>query len=275
MEQRNTSIFSTASFVSLWRNRHLTFNLARREVVGRYRGSLMGLAWSFFNPILMLLVYTFFFTIAFNVRWGTTPEASYADFAIILFVGLIVHGLLAECLNRAPTLIINNSNYVKRIVFPLEVLPVVALLSALFHAGISTLVLLAAQLITSGTLTWTAIFFPVVLAPFLLLVLGLAWFLTALGVYVRDVGHVIGVITSILLFMSPVFYPVANLPAKIQPFIMLNPLTFIIEQSREVLLHGQLPDWHGLAVYTLISLGVAWLGLWWFQKLRKGFADVL
>jgi lipopolysaccharide transport system permease protein len=265
-------------FASVWSNRQLISQLTKREVVGRYRGSIMGFAWSFLNPILMLAVYTLFFTVVFKARWGdgvAVGEKNHADFAIVLFAGLIVHGLFAECLNRAPGLIIQNVNYVKKVVFPLEILPWVTAISALFHAGISLMVLLSAQLIISHSLPWTAILFPLVIAPFVFIILGLAWFLSAFGVYVRDSVHVIGMLTSVMLFMSPVFYPVSSLPTPIQPWLMLNPLTFIIEQARNVLIYTKQPDWQGLVVYLIISLVVAWLGFWWFQKARKGFADVL
>lgn len=262
-------------FASIWRNRQLIAQLAKREVVGRYRGSIMGLAWSFLNPILMLAVYTIFFTVVFKARWGGSGEQGHADFAIVLFVGLIVHGLFAECLNRAPGLIVQNVNYVKKVVFPLEILPWVTVLSALFHAGISLIVLLVSQLLLTHAVSWTLIFFPLVIAPFVFVILGLAWFLSAFGVFVRDIVHVMGMLTSVMLFMSPVFYPVSSLPAPLQPWLMLNPLTFIIEQSRNVLIKSQLPDWQGLVVYLAISVTVAWVGFWWFQKTRSGFADVL
>ena len=166
-------------------------------------------------------------------------------------------------------------NYVKKVVFPLEILPVVQLLSATFHALVNVAVLIAAQLVFQGSLPITALLLPVVLLPFLLLTLGLAWCLASLGVFVRDVGQTISLVTSVMLFMSPVFFPVQSLPPALQPWMHLNPLTFVIEQVREVVVWGRLPDWQGLAVYSLASIATAWLGFAWFQKTRKGFADVL
>ena len=261
-----------ASFV---RNRVLITQMAKREVLGRYRGSIMGLGWSFFNPLLMLSVYTFFFSFVFKSRWGNVQDAGHADFAIILFVGLIIHGLFAECINRAPALISGNVNYVKKVVFPLEVFPWVAMGSALFHAGISVVVLLALQLIIVGNLQWTVIFFPLVILPLILVTLGFAWFLAATGVYVRDIGQTTGLVTSVMLFVSPVFYPIATLPHKMQLLVMLNPLTLIIEESRKVLLFGKMPNWGALGIYLLVSMAIAWIGFCWFQKTRKWFADVL
>jgi lipopolysaccharide transport system permease protein len=249
--------------------------MARREVIGRYRGSVMGIAWSFFHPVLMLLIYTFVFSVVFKARWGLGGEESRADFAIALFVGMIVHGLFAEVANRAPSLILGNVSYVKRVVFPLEVLPWIAVASALFHAGVSLAVLLLAQLILTHQVPWTVVLFPLVVAPLILTTLGLAWFLSATGVYVRDVGQTIGLLTTVLLFLAPVFYPVSALPEQYQKWLYLNPLTFVIEEGRKVLLSGQLPDWGGWLLYLLVSLCITWGGFWWFQKTRKGFADVV
>lgn len=260
---------------SLWQHRNLIMQMTRREVVGRYRGSIMGLAWSFFNPILMLAVYTFVFSVVFKARWGTGDEESKTGFAIVLFVGMIVYGLFAEITNRAPGLILANINYVKKVVFPIEILPVVGLGAALFHTLISLGVLLAAILLVNGSLAWTAVFFPLVILPLLVATLGIAWFLASLGVFVRDVGQTVGIFTTVLMFVSPVFYPVTALPEKFQIWLMLNPLTFVIEQSRAVMIFGKQPDWLELWIYAGASLAVAWAGFWWFQKTRKGFADVL
>ena len=259
---------------SLWANRQLIARMGQREIIGRYKGSAMGLAWSFITPLFMLAIYTFVFSVVFQARWGTSEESK-TQFAVVLFAGLIVHTLFSDVINRAPQLVLGNVNYVKKVVFPLEILPVVQLLSATFHALVSVAVLIAAQLVFQGSLPITALLLPVVLLPFLLLTLGLAWCLASLGVFVRDVGQTISLITSVMLFMSPVFFPVQSLPPALQPWMHLNPLTFVIEQVREVVVWGRLPDWRGLAVYSLASIATAWLGFAWFQKTRKGFADVL
>ena len=260
---------------SLWRNRQLIAQMTRREVMGRYKGSVMGLAWSFFNPVFMLVVYTFVFSVIFKSRWGVGGEDSKTQFAVVLFVGMIVHGLFAEVLNRAPGLILSNVNYVKKVVFPLEILPVIAMGATLFHSLISLSVLLIAFVMFNGYLHWTVVFTPLVLLPLVILTLGLAWMLASLGVFLRDVGQTIGIITTVLMFLSPVFYPVTAVPESFRPFIMANPLTFIIEQAREVLIWGRLPNWTGLGGYTLVATAIAWGGYAWFQKTRKGFADIL
>lgn len=268
-----TSLVALAK--SLWRNRQLIVQMTKREVVGRYKGSAMGLAWSFFNPVFMLAVYTFVFSVVFKARWGLGGEESKTQFAVVLFVGMIVHGLFAEVLNRAPGLILGNTNYVKKVVFPLEILPVISMGAALFHSVVSLAVLLTAFALFNGYLHWTAVFTPLVLLPLVILTIGLAWMLASLGVFLRDVAQTIGIVTMVMMFLAPVFYPVTALPEQYRPWLMANPLTFIIEQAREVLVWGRLPDWAGLGIYTLVATVVAWAGYAWFQKTRKGFADVL
>ena len=269
-----TSLLSLAR--SMHRNRQIISQMTKREIAGRYKGSVLGLAWSFFNPVFMLAVYTFVFSEIFKSRWaGAGADESKTQFAVVLFVGMIVLGLFNEVLNRASSLITSNANYVKKVVFPIELLPVIAVVTTLFHSAISLGVLLAAFLAFNGYLQWTLIFVPLVLLPLVIMGTGIAWILASLGVFLRDVGQTIGIFTTVLMFLSPVFYPVSAVPDRFRPFIMANPLTFIIEQAREVLIWGHLPDFVGLAVYTFVALGVAWFGYAWFQFTRRGFADVL
>lgn len=271
---RRYSISPVEMVRSLWRNRQLIRTYTRREVIGRYRGSFLGLFWSFFNPVLMLAVYTFVFSEIFRARWGS-GSGSKTEFALILFVGLIVFNLFAECITRAPGLVVSTPNYVKKVVFPLEILPVVGLFSALYHAGISLGVWLVAYAVIQGVPPLTALYVPLVIAPFCLLVLGLSWALASLGVYLRDVAQVIGVLTTVLMFLSPIFYPASILPERYRPLFYLNPLTPVIEQARDVLHWGEPPDFSLIGLYTVGSALVAWAGFAWFQKTRKGFADVL
>ncbi|WP_213876538.1 ABC transporter permease [Pseudomonas sp. dw_358] len=263
---------------SLVVHRHLIFQMTKREVVGRYRGSVLGLLWSFLNPLLMLSVYTFVFSVVFKSRWGISPPGtaeSKTMFAIMLFTGLIVHAVFAEVINRAPSIVLSNVNYVKKVVFPLEILPVVTLGAALFHSLVSVFVLLLAYTAFQGVPHVTVLLAPLVILPLLLMTLGFAWMLASLGVYLQDVGQTTGIITTIMLFLSPVFFPVHSLPVQYQSIILLNPLTFIIEQMREVLVWGRLPDFFGLGIYLVAALLVAAAGYAWFQKTRSGFADVL
>jgi lipopolysaccharide transport system permease protein len=260
---------------SLWHNRRLILQLTRRDVTGRYKGSMMGVAWSFLTPLLMLIVYTFIFSVVFKARWADGGEQSNTGFAVVMFTGMIVHGLFAEALNRAPGLILSNVNFVKKVVFPLEILPIVAIGASLFHTGISLTVLLGAYAAYKGFVHWTAILIPFVILPLAIFSLGFVWAFAALGVFLRDVGQAIGLITTVMLFLSPVFYPLTAVPEVYRPVIVANPLTFIMGQAREVLVWGRQPDWQGLGIYTLVASAVAWSGYAWFQKTRKGFADVL
>lgn len=259
---------------SLWRHRELIKAAAKREVLGRYRGSAMGLLWSFFNPVFMLTVYTFVFSEVFKARWSAGSESK-TEFALVLFAGLMVFNLFAECINRAPGLILSNVNYVKKVVFPLEILPFVGLLSSLFHSAISLGVWLLAYLLLFGIPHPTALYMPLILLPFVLFILGLSWALASLGVFLRDVGQFIGVVTTTLMFLSPIFYPATALPEAYRHLLYLNPLTPVIEQARMVLYFGMPPDFTMLAVYWAATSIIAWLGFAWFQKTRKGFADVL
>lgn len=263
------------ALATLFQYRGLVIDLARREIAGRYRGSVGGLLWSFLQPLLMLAVYTFVFAVVFKARWGASQGGTNTDFAVILFMGLIVHALFAECINRAPVLIVGNINYVKRVIFPLQILPVVALCSALFHMLVSVAILLGFQLALAGSLDWHALWLPVVLFPFILMTLGIAWFLAATGVFVRDIAQTTGILTTVLLFLSPVFYPTSSLPEAYRGWINANPLTFIIEQARAVVLWGQSPQLAGLLLYLVASIVVFAAGYWWFQRVRPGFADVL
>ncbi len=269
------SISPREMFASPWRNRELLVAMIKRDVVGRYRGSIMGIAWSLFNPLIMLVIYTFVFSVVFKSRWGTAGEGDQADFAILLFVGMIVHGLFAECVNRAPGLVLSNVNYVKKVVFPLDILPCVAFGSAFFHACVSLAMLLLVQLAMGQQIPWTVLIFPAILLPLAFATMGFAWLLASLGVYVRDIGQITGMFTLILMFVSPVFYPITALPPRYQPWLYINPLTFIIEESRNTLIFGRAPDLAHWSAILVASLLMAWGGFAWFQKTRRGFADVV
>ncbi|MBS0345486.1 MAG: ABC transporter permease [Proteobacteria bacterium] len=268
------SISPREMIASFWRNRNLIASLVQREVVGRYRGSFMGILWSFFNPVLMLAVYTFVFSVVFKARWNIGSDSK-TEFAMVLFAGLLVFNLFAECINRAPTLILSNTNYVKKVVFPLEVLPWATVGAALFHAFISLAVWILAYLIFFGVPHASVLLTPLILLPLIFCTIGLTWLLASIGVYLRDAAQFVGVLTSVLMFMSPIFYRASSLPETYRDLLYLNPLTLMIELARDVLYWGHMPDWLSLAQYTAVSLIVSWLGFAWFQKTRKGFADVL
>lgn len=270
--------FKTAprQFIASVHTHHqLLVKLIWRDVVGRYRGSLIGLLWSFVTPLIMLAVYTFVFAYVFQARWNVGEGEPRALFALVLFSGLMLHGLLAEVLNRSPSIIINNVNYVKKVVFPLELLPIVILGAALFHFAINVGVMLLAMLLMGMPLHATILLYPLVVLPLMPLTLGIGWGLAALGVFVRDIGQLTGILTTILLFLSPIFFPLDALPPLLQKLLVLNPLTIIIENVRNVLLWGEMPNWWSLMLYSVVALSVCLVGFVGFQALRKGFADVL
>lgn len=245
-----------------------------RELQGRYQGSLLGWGWSLLTPGLMLAVYSFVFGVVFKARWGTALPQREGMFAMVLWVGVLMHGLLSEVLNRAPSAIVSHPNFVKKVVFPLEILPVVHLVAALVHACLAMSLLLVA-LVIQHQMSWTILWLPLLMLPFAILTLGIAWFLASLGVFVRDTAMVTPMVTMVMMFMAPVFYPLNAVPEAFRSWMWLNPLTFVIEQMRAVVFGGLQPDFYGLIFYSLIACLLAWGGFGWFQKTRKGFADVL
>lgn len=260
---------------SIYRHRFLIFNMTRREIKKKYQGTFLGLIWSFLSPLLMLAVYTFVFGVVFKARWGISNEERHLDFAINIFAGLIVFSIFSDMINQSPSLIVGNSNYVKRVIFPLEILSIVSAGSVVFNSITSVLILLLVQFLLKGFLPLTFVFFPIVALPVILIGLGASWFFSALSVYIRDIPQFLGLLTSILFFTSAIFFPVSALPENYQFLIRLNPLVSIVEQSRNVLVYGTFPDWNVTFILLGLSMIIAWLGFWWFQKTRKGFADVL
>ena len=262
-------------FLSLWRNRTLVWTMGKRDVAVRYRGSFGGLLWSILNPLLLLAVYTFAFGYMMGNPESRKSLSAMAQFTFNLFTGLIVFNFFSECLNRAPGLILGNANYVKKVVFPLENFCWIAIGSALFNLLMSLAILLTALGFFAHGVFWTALLAPLILLPLVLMTAGLVWFLSSLGVYIRDVGQIIGIVTMVLMFLCPIFYPDSSLPLWVKRLFALNPLTFPVDSLRQVLLKGNFPGWAALSIYGIASLIVAYLGFVWFQKTRKGFADVL
>lgn len=254
--------------------RSLIMGLARREIEARYKGSFGGIGWYVVQTILTVAIYSFVFGTLLRARWAETGQAP-INFTMALFIGLLVYNLFSEAVGRAPTLILANANYVKKLVFPLEILPLVALLVALFNLVVGVLVFLAMSLLLQVDLHWMGLWVPVILAPFVVLVLGLMWFLASFGAFVRDTAQVVGLAINMLMFLSPLFYPAGTLPEGFRAWIWLNPLTFPMEQARRALLFGQAPDAVGLAIYAGVAGAVALLGHLWFAKTRQAFADVL
>lgn len=266
------SILPTEMGWSIWRHRELIGILTRRELAARYHGSMLGLLWSFVQPAVMLVIYTVFFSVVMQSRWGMEGETR-GDFALVLFAGLIAFNAFSECLNQAPTLLLNNVNYVKKVVFPLEILPVVSLGVALFQAVVSVAAWLCFFVALHGMPHPTALWFPLMLLPLALLILGASWLLAVLGAYFRDISPLVGIITTLFLFFSPIFYSPASLPEGVRFIGYLNPLAPIIENVRRVLCWGMRPDWASFCFSVAMNFAVAWCGFAVFQRARKEFAD--
>ena len=260
---------------ALWSQRDLLWQLSKRSIEGRYRGSMLGWTWSFATPLLMLAVYTFVFSEVFQARWGDLNELGPLGFAINLFAGLIVFNIFAEVANQSADLILNNKNLVTKVVFPLPILSATVLISALFHACTSLVVLMVFELASGNGVPVSIVLLPLTWLPAIGGFLALSWVLSALGVYLRDLGQVISVATNLLMFLSAVFYPLSALPERWQPLLQLNPLVVVIEQTRRVAVDGQLPSFGYVFSGSLIAVIGCELAFRCFQRASRGFADVL
>lgn len=248
---------------------------ARRDIESRYRGSFLGLLWSLLNPLLMLGIYSFVFSTVFKAKWGLQPADNGPPFALPLLCGLLTFNLFAEVVVRAPTLVLSSPNLVKRVVFPLETLPVSALLVGMFNMSLMLLVWAAAMLLFVGHIPATALLFPVVVLPVLLGSLGLAWFLAGIGVFVRDTAPTVAVIVQMAFYLTPIVYPVEIVPERFQHLLYINPLTLVVEDVRRVLMWGEMPHWKGLAIAVAGAVILCLFGYAFFMKGKRAFADVL
>ncbi len=260
---------------SLFSNRELIFQFTTREVSGKYKGSYLGILWSFITPLIMLSIYTFVFSFVFKVRWGLGSSEGRLQFAFILFCGLTVFNVFSECITRAPFLIISNPSYVKKVVFPLEILPISVWGAALVHYLVSLVILMAGVSVFIGHPSIHILLLPFILLPLSLVCLGLSWFLASLGVFVRDIGNSIGLFIQILLFLTPIFYPLSAIPQKYQIFIRLNILSFFVESARDIIIFNRTFSWQWWSASMISSLVVFLAGYVWFMKSKKTFADVI
>lgn len=259
---------------SFFKNRELVWQLSKREVSLRYSGSFLGVIWSFINPLMMLIVYSFVFGTVFGARWHG-GDGDNSNFALLMFIGLLLHGLFAECLLRSTTLIVANANYVKKVIFPLEILPWTVLGSALFHFIAGLIVLLILQVILLGKIEPTVFLLPLIVFPYAIGLMGISWFAAALGVYFRDLTQIGGTISSVMLFLSPIFYSTDTIPERYRGYILANPLTSVIEQSRNVIVYGKYPELLPMVYICIVAVVFYALGILFFNKTRKGFSDVL
>lgn len=258
---------------SLWQHHSLVFELTKREFSSRYRGSMGDWVWSFAQPLFLLAVYTIAFGVILKARWGFSGSTT--DYALMLFAGLIIFNTFSECLIKSPMLITNNPNFVKKVVFPLELLPFITVLTAMTHACIAITVWFLGYIVLIGAPKLTALFFPIILICFSPLLLGVGWLLAALGVIARDITQLTTMLNHTLLFLTPIFYSIEAAPPILQKLLMINPLSFIVEQFRLILFYGQMPSFKGLAVYFILSSLFAWGSLILFRRLRPSFADLV
>lgn len=259
---------------SMWRNRVLLARLSKREIESRYRGSLLGLFWAILVPCLLLGVYTFVFSVVFEARWGERVQSK-GEFSLVLFLGLIIFNLFSECISRAPGQMLANVSYIKKVVFPLEILPWVNMFAALFNALLSYGVLLLAHCFIIGIPPLATVVVPLLFLPVILSTVGLSLLLSSIGVFIRDLQQVVGVLLMVLMFLTPIFYPLTSIPERLRPLISASPLAAVIEESRRLLFWGQLPNLSLWALLLVLSYLTLWFGYWWFVKTKKGFADVI
>lgn len=263
-----------APLAGLWRNRFLIVEMTRREVHRRYRGSVFGLLWYVFTPLILIAIYTVVFREIFGARWTTNSE-SVGEFGVFMFAGLIVFTMFSDCFGKSSGLVIERSSYLKHVVFPAEVVAYVACGSVLVYFLASFLVLILALALLRIPIGPTILLTPCLLVPFVFLNLGISWFMAALGVFIRDLQQIAALITTILLFLSPVFYPVTAVPERYRVIVAYNPLGFIVDEFRTLVVGMGPPNWWGMAILSVASYGIAWAGLAFFRRLRPLFAEVL
>jgi lipopolysaccharide transport system permease protein len=256
-----------------WSNRLLILRLAGRELSAKWRGTMLGIFWSLAAPLLTFGVYGFAFGVIFHGRWS--GDLSGGNYALILFSGVVTFSMFSETVNRAPGLVLENVSYVKKVIFPLEILPIVTLLVSMVNASFGFVILLVAEVVIQGYLPWTVLFVPFILLPYGMIILGLSWLLASLGVFIRDVKNLVTVVTSLLMFMTPVFYPLSSVPEKYRWVIASNPLTPTLDQMRDALFRGGIPNFTSYAISCGLALVFASVGYYWFMRTRKAFADVL
>jgi lipopolysaccharide transport system permease protein len=259
--------------LSLWGNRCLIRSLVRRDILGRYRGSFGGVFWTVLNPLLLMATYFFVFGVVLHARFGSDP--SRAGFVLYFLCGMLPWLAVSEALGRAPLVVLEYRNFVKKQVFPLEILPVNLVLAALVTEAFALVVFLVLLLGTRGAIPWSVLWLPALVIPQVLFTMGLAWFLAGLGVYLRDLGQINGFLLTLWFFLTPICYPVGSLPRQALPLLTRNPLFVLVRGYRDVFLEGRAPAFGGLWKFWAVSLLLFFVGHAWFYKLRKTFADVI
>ncbi len=251
----------------------LIFSLAKRELLTRYKGSVLGTVWALVTPVVMIAIFTFIFAGIFGARFGASQ--SHWDYALYLFCGLLPWTMFQETLQQSASTIVSHANLVKRVVFPLETLPVAQAFSSLGNQLFATIALLIATVVIQQQLHLTAAWFPLLLIPQLLFTLGAAWLIASLGVFLRDISQGITLLLMAWMYLTPIIYPESIVPERFRLFINLNPFTPLVRSYRRIFLEGVPPDWLGLAYFSGFAIVSFLVGYWWFARTRKNFADVI
>lgn len=274
VKAKNTFKKERVMISTLRKHSYLLKQLVKKDIKQRYQGSILGMLWSFIVPILMLVIYTFVFSEVFQAKWDIDTSDKY-QFALVLFCGLSAFNMVSEVMNRATTLIVSNTNYVKKVIFPLEILPVVIMFSALFNCVISFSILIVAKIIIYKNISSTLYLIFFAMIPLIVLSVGLGLFISAVSVYLKDVGNVISVLVTVLMYMSPVFFSLSSVPENFRGICEVNPMTYIIENFRNVVLYGESLNWKYWGISCVVALAIYLFGKVVFMRAKEGFADVL
>lgn len=259
----------------LWTHRYLIRQLVERELTARFKRSRGGMLWVVLQPLLMLAGYTLAFGVILKSRWGGSGSGSSAEFALIMFAGLIFFNFFSAVVSAAPGLIVHNKPYVQKMVFPVEVLSWSTLLAALIHGVVSLMIWMIFSVAIRGYIPVALLWLPLVVIPFALFTLGCCWFLAAAGVFHPDIEHVIPMAMLMLMLLSPLFFPISAIPEHVRFLFDYNPMAYVLEQARQIMIYGDAPDFGVVAVGAAVGLLFAWLGLVSFVKNRNGFADAV
>lgn len=262
-------------FRTIWTERQLVNQLVRRSLSMMYSETILGIFWSFARPLFLLAVYTMVFGIIFRANFFPNQKTGMGEFAVILLLGLTIFGIFSETVSRSSGLMVGNANLIKKVVFPIELLPVVDIIVVIINALFGLVVFSAGYIFIYKSVPFTVLLLPMTITPLVMISLGVSYFVCSLSVYIRDVGQIIGILVSVLLFVSPIFYPLSAAPETIRGFMSISPLAFALEASRSLVFDGNLPRSATLAVHYAVGFATLWAGWAWFQFTRRGFADVL
>ena len=267
---------SPVAFVrDFWRRREILATFARIEFVSRYHGAQLGFLWGLMSPLATLAVYTFVFSVIFKPSWAGGGDGGFLGYALILFTGISVFEVFAGCVNRTPRLLSENVNFIKKVLFPLEILPVGILWASALESLVNLALVAVGVLVSTGSLSWTALLAPLAYVPLFLLTLGVCWFLAPIGVFLKDLGNIVGVVVQLYFFATPILYPLSAVPEPYRRYLALNPLHPVVDHLRRTLIWGQMPDWTALGIDTAVCAAIMLAGYAFFMNIKRLFADAV